>query len=120
MPRLNFILIALFLTHSTLAFGKETSIKLFPGFVTKIQCEGRLLVSAIGNEDLVRLEPLPKELGCGVLLKPLHLKSNGPSQTNLLLETSTGTIRKMIQVTTNSSPPGSAADLIHQFKGELL
>jgi hypothetical protein len=71
------------------------SIVLYPGFVTKIQCEGRLLVSAIGNDSLVQLEALPKELGCGAILKPL---ARSPGKTNLLLETSTGTIDQEIEI----------------------
>ena len=70
-------------------------IRLYPGFVTKIQCEGRLLVSAIGNDAWVQLEALPKELGCGVILKPT---GKGVGRTNLLLETSTGTIDREVEI----------------------
>ena len=75
--------------------GLVFSIVLYPGFVTKIQCEGRLLVSAVGNDAIVQLEALPRELGCGVILKPLA-KATG--KTNLLLETSTGTVDQELEV----------------------
>lgn len=83
--------IALLLTYSS-ALADNGSTRLYFGFVTKIRCEGRLLVSAVGNDGIVRLEALPREIGCGVLLKPL-VKSG---ETNLFLETSVGTIRRMI------------------------
>ena len=62
------------------------------GYVKKIPCEGRLYISVIGNSKLVQLEALPKELGCGVVLKPLATSG----RTNLILETSTGTIEEEI------------------------
>lgn len=77
-------------------------IRLFPGYVTRVQCEGKLLLSAVGNENFVRLEALPKELGCGVLLKPL----SGAGRTNLILETSTGTIERVIEVVPAKAEPG--------------
>jgi hypothetical protein len=69
-------------------------INLVPGFITQINCDGRLLLSAIGNEKLVHLEAMPKELGCGVLLKPLTTHG----KTNLILETSAGKIQKLIEI----------------------
>ena len=70
------------------------AIALAFGFVTKITCEGRLLVSAVGNDAIVQVEALPKDVGCGVLIKPL-IKSG---TTNLILETSLGTITRTIEV----------------------
>lgn len=72
----------------------EETLKLKAGFVHKLSCEGRLFVSSIGNDNLVRLEALPKELGCAVILKPIA--SSG--RTNLILETSTGTIERLIEI----------------------
>lgn len=90
----------------------DPSLRLFPGFITKIRCEGRLLVSAVGDERTVRLEALPRELGCGVLLKPI----GSTGRTNLLLETSTGTIRRLVSVIAGAQP--SREELEFQLKGE--
>jgi hypothetical protein len=77
------------------------SVYLYPGYVTKVECTGKLLVSAVGNEALVVLSALPQELGCGVLLKPL-----GPSgRTNLILETSTGSIERVIEIAPKKTAP---------------
>jgi hypothetical protein len=97
---------------STSASDART-LQLFPGYISQIKCEGRLLVSAVGDDRLVRLEALPKDLGCGVLLKP-----GAPSgRTNLILETSIGTIRRILVIRSMVTPP-SAADLKHLLKGE--
>jgi hypothetical protein len=89
-----------FLSLIVFLMGQEVfadgSVRVFPGFVTKVQCEGKLLVSAVGNDLLVQLEALPKELGCGVILKPT---GRATGKTNLLLETSTGTIDQELEVT---------------------
>jgi hypothetical protein len=74
--------------------SESDALRLYPGYVTRIGCEGRLLVSSVGNEALVRLEALPKELGCGVLVKPLAASG----RTNLILETSAGTIERVLSV----------------------
>jgi hypothetical protein len=100
------------------ALADET-LKLYPGFVTKLQCEGRLLVSAVGDDNLVHLEPLPKELGCGVLLKPLIGAHHESRSTNLLLETSTGTIRRMISIAGPSETPKSQ-ELNRSSKGDKI
>lgn len=71
------------------ASGAADVLKLKVGFVTKLACEGRLFVSAVGNDRLVSLEALPKELGCAVMLKPI----GGVGETNLILETSSGTVK---------------------------
>lgn len=89
------------------------TIRVYPGFVTKLRCEGRLLVSALGNDREIRLEALPKELGCGVLLKPLSTTS---IKTNLILETSAGTIQRLVFVTPGAAPRSS--DLEIELKGE--
>lgn len=73
-------------------------ILLYSGYLTRIRCEGRLLISAIGNEELVRLEALPKELGCGALLKPRAQSG----QTNLVLEMSTGTLTRRVEISPHS------------------
>ncbi len=74
--------------------GDEEPLRLTSGYIYKLRCEGRLLISAIGNDALLRLEPLPKESGCGAVLKPL-----GPTgTTNLLLETSTGSVSRWVEV----------------------
>ena len=72
----------------------EDVLKLRAGFVKKLTCEGKLYASSIGNDNLVRLEALPKELGCAVILKPIA--SSG--RTNLILETSTGTMERLIEI----------------------
>lgn len=75
-------------------------IEIYPGYLTKIHCDGRLLVSAIGNDSLVRLEALPRELGCGAILKPKAQKG----RTNLFLETTAGTVSRVIEITPSKMP----------------
>ena len=89
-------------------------MRLFAGYLTQIRCEGRLLVSAIGDDHLVRLEALPKDLGCGVLLKP----ASASGRTNLILETSTGTIRKILVIEGGTSRPNEH-DLQFFLKGVI-
>lgn len=89
------------------------TIRLYPGYVTRIECNGRLLVSAVGNDALVRLEALPKELGCGVLLKPLATSG----RTNLILETSAGTIEQVLEIEAPAKDAPRAKDLVVQLKG---
>ncbi len=101
----------LVLTLLSTAYAADR-ISLYPGYVTKIHCDGRLLVSAVGNDALVRLDALPKELGCGVLLKPVV--SGGYS--NLILETSAGTISTLIEIEPKAKPP-KASELEFQLKG---
>jgi hypothetical protein len=60
----------------------------------RVPCKGRIYVSAIGNESNVRLEELPREFGCGVILKPLVASG----QTSLILETLVGTDEKAIEI----------------------
>jgi hypothetical protein len=87
--------IVLFFMGVNCAWSAEDILKLKVGFVHKISCNGKLYVSAVGNDGLVRLEALPKELGCAVILKPTGLIGT----TNLIMETSTGTIEKMVEIT---------------------
>ncbi len=62
------------------------ALLLCPGYIKKIECRGRLLASSIGAPELVDLAILPKEVGCGIVLRP---KAKA-GETNLLLETSSG------------------------------
>lgn len=91
---MKWLLISLFWV-GTSAWAEQPAIRIFPGFVTKVQCEGKLYVSAVGNDQHIQLEALPKELGCGVILKPT---GRGLGKTNLLLETSTGTIDREVDI----------------------
>jgi hypothetical protein len=99
----------IFLLAAALAGGNV--VQLYPGYVTRIQCEGRLLVSAVGNTALVQLEAMPKELGCGVLLKPL-----ASGRTNLIVETSAGTIERVLVAVEGHTAP-SSSDLVFRFRG---
>jgi hypothetical protein len=90
-----------------------SSIHLYPGYVTKVECEGKLLVSAIGNDRAVMLAALPKELGCGVLLKPLATSG----RTNLILETSTGTVERVVEVSSPTKVSPTTRELFYQVNG---
>jgi hypothetical protein len=79
------------------------TLSLHSGYIYRLRCEGRLLVSAVGNEQLLRLDALPRELGCGAVLKPLQ--SQG--RTNLILETSAGTVIRTVEIRSG----GSSGDL---------
>lgn len=81
------------------------------GYVTKVTCNGRLLISAIGNDRLVELSALPRELGCGALLKPRADRG----KTNLVLETTSGTVIQLIEIT-NSPPRALAVELMEVAK----
>src|SRR5688572_502499 len=74
------------------AHAVSPSVTLYPGYVTRLRCEGRLLVSAVGDDRLVRLETLPKELGCGIVLKPVAAEG----RSNLLLETTSGSFEAIL------------------------
>jgi hypothetical protein len=74
--------------------GASDGVRIYAGYISKVTCDGKLLVSSVGNDLLVRLEALPSALGCGVLLKPLQ--SSG--RTNLVLETSAGSIQTTLEV----------------------
>ena len=109
--RMSFVI---FLWVSISQCFADEVVKLYPGFITKVRCEGKLYVSAIGNDTAVHLEALPKELGCGVLLKPI----SGNTRTNLILETSTGTVRRLVIVVSTSEIPRST-ELEYRAKGDL-
>ena len=96
---LGCLVLAFGLVCTRLAHAAGT-LKLSTGLIYKIQCEGRLLVSAVGNDEILRLEALPKELGCGALLKP----TGKLGTTNLVLETSTGTLTRWVEVQGPASP----------------
>lgn len=67
--------------------GSETeTLNLYVGYLTQVHCKGRLFLSSVGDPNLVRWEAFPKELGCGVVLKP----KGAYGSTDLLLKTSTG------------------------------
>ena len=98
----NFVLaimvVGLTLPNLAAAEGNQP-ITLYPGFVTKIRCQGRLLVSAVGNEELVERSALPSEIGCGLILKP----GSKSGQTNLIIETTTGSVSRTLVVTHSGS-----------------
>jgi hypothetical protein len=109
------ILILTLISHSSfsqLAIAATSTLPLYYGYVTKISCLGRVVASSVGNEELVRLEPLPAAIGCGVILKPVQ-KSGF---TNLIIETSTGTIHRTIKITTPSGFVPTQSDLITFIK----
>ncbi len=93
------------LTHLLRWLGAATWVVLHlqPGFVYRLRCDGRLLVSAVGNDQLLRLDALPRELGCGAVLKPLQASG----KTNLILETSAGTIIRAVEIS-RSGDSGSS------------
>jgi hypothetical protein len=95
------------------ASSQPKKISLYYGYLTKLRCKGKLFISAFGNEALVRRSALPQELGCGVYAQPLT--KNG--QTNLFLETSTGTLHRVVE-----NVPGerlkSTSDLEIELDGE--
>src|SRR5262249_44365024 len=100
---------------STVAAVMAGVIHLYPGYVTKVACEGRLFVSAVGNDQQGILSALPKEIGCGVLLKPV----GGSGRTNLLLETSTGAVSRVLDISA-SKPPPHTSDLTYHLPGWRL
>ena len=80
-------------THSTL--------RLVSGYVYRVHCQGRLLASAIGDDRVVKIEALPKEMGCGAILKPTQTHGT----TNLIVETTTGSEIRVIDVVPGSARP---------------
>lgn len=101
------LLVVIFSAHA------DQSIRLFPGYVTKVFCQGKLLVSSLGNDSLVRLEPYPKEIGCAVILKPLSVSG----RTNLVLETSSSSIQSTLEIKTGTP---NSKDLQVYLKEEKL
>ncbi len=106
------VVLALLLLMGTPGYGAPP-VKIYPGFVSKLRCEGRLYVSAIGNDRLVQLDALPKEMGCAVLLKTLA----GEGQTNLVLETSTGTILRIVEIVPSVIPSSGLLEIQLRAEG---
>ncbi len=95
------------LLFAVVAKAASPPIRIAPGYVYKLRCEGRLILSAIGNESLFRLEALPREVGCGALLK-----ATAPSGvTNLILETSTGTVKRLIEIAPGRADPAASLEI---------
>lgn len=86
--------LALSLVLSAAQAASTSTVVLNAGYITKVRCEGRILISAVGEPGLVALEALPANVGCGVLLKPLA-KSG---RTNLVLETTTGSVGLLVEI----------------------
>ena len=76
------------------ARAEMQNLSVFHGFVTKIRCDGRILAKSGGSDQLLQVEPLPQALGCGVFVRPLSKSGS----TNLILETSAGTIHRIISI----------------------
>jgi len=104
---MRFVLALILCFYAQCAFAGSEVITLYVGYVTRVECQGRLLISAIGNDSLVRLEALPKEIGCGVLLKPLATQG----ETNLLLETSSNTVKAILRIVPHGRPQASDLEL---------
>ncbi len=106
-------LIVSMISFSSQARDRESkpTIRLFPGYISKISCDGKLVLSAVGNESMVRLEPLPSTLGCAVLIKP----STTSGRTNIILETSAGSIKATLDIRVGSPQP---SDLEIRLKGD--
>lgn len=83
------------------ALASDPALRLYPGYTTKVLCQGKLHLSVVGSEQLVQLEALPKELGCGVFLRPRA----GSGRTNLILETSTGSVERIVEIRAAGTPP---------------
>lgn len=87
------VLLLLLLAGSSFA-ATTNPIVLYAGYLTKLRCEGKLLISAVGDPKLLVLEALPAQVGCGVLIKPLARTG----RTNLALETTTGSISIILEI----------------------
>ncbi|MGK5084886.1 hypothetical protein WDW37_16480 [Bdellovibrionota bacterium FG-1] len=107
------ILSWLWIVSAFAASKLEAPILVYPGYLTRIRCQGRLLASASGNPSLMTLEPLPKEMGCGVLLQS-HEKQG---RTNLILETTTGTIHQIVEIRPLGKTPPNPQDLERVLEG---
>ena len=92
------LLLSFFIAYASYG-STDRSIVIFNGFVSKIHCEGKLLISAVGDPKILFLEALPPQIGCGVLIKPLVQSG----RTNLVLETTSGSVSAIIEI----SPPKS-------------
>ena len=77
-----------------------SGFSVYAGYLTQVHCRGRLFVSSVGDPNLIQWEAFPKELGCGVVLKP-----KGPlGTTDLLLKTSTGDYHFIFDIRKPPSP----------------
>jgi hypothetical protein len=102
------LLLCLGLGLSGQARAETGRIVLYPGFLTKVECQGRLLISAVGNEQMVERSALPADVGCGLYLKPL---TNG-GRTNLFLETTTGTVKRTLEIARIGTAQPKGADQV--------
>ena len=93
--------------------GETKVIRLYPGYTTRINCRGRLILSAIGNEEIVQLDALPSELGCGIILKPKATKG----RTDLAAETSAASILRIVNIQSAVSQP-EPGDLVYSISGD--
>ena len=64
--------------------ASSKNLTLYKGYVSRLNCRGKLLISSIGNEALATMAPVPGEYGCTVFIKPLE----SAGTTNLLKEDS--------------------------------
>lgn len=74
---------------------------IFFGYVTKVDCRGKLIASSVGNSDLVEAQALPSELGCGLILKPKEPSGT----TNLVLETSVDSVVRTLEIRNERPQP---------------
>jgi hypothetical protein len=96
------LLFVLLMSHFAAA-SESQAVALYSGYLTQVHCQGRLLISSVGNPALVRKEAYSKEVGCGVLLSPQAAQG----RTDLLLKTSTGDQHLILEV--HSDRPQAAA-----------
>jgi len=74
--------------------AETMKLTLFSGYLAQVHCRGRLFLSSVGDSRIVQWEAFPKELGCGVVLKPKGMLGS----TDLLLKTSTGDVHLIVEV----------------------
>ena len=86
------------LTLAVHSYAQDTTIKLRPGYVYKFNCTGKLVLSAVGNEQLVERASLPPDSGCGLIVKPLTQQGD----TNLWIETSTGSFEVKLEISSKA------------------
>ena len=107
------MLFILLFIQSIAAFAVEP-IRLTPGYIYKLHCHGRLYVSAVGDDRLLRIEALPKEIGCGAVVKSSLTKGS----TNLILETSTGTVFRQVEIDPTFGKPRKVDIVVSESEGE--
>ncbi len=76
-----------------------TPVRLRPGFVTKLNCRGKIIASSLGNSELLELQVYPKNNDCAVFLRPRRLAG----ETNLFIETNIESYELRLLVSENSS-----------------